>query len=89
MPSAVETLFVRGSAVGEVTIVAVMVGGIVSIADVEVGMAVGGRLVGVDAMTGAGVAVQALRRIKATTNNFFIASNYMPYQTFALRGCYW
>jgi hypothetical protein len=47
---------------------------------VEVGMAVGGMLVGagieVDEVTGASVAVQAVRRHKKTMMNFFMMDNY-------------
>jgi hypothetical protein len=62
------------SAVGEASAVGGRVGRIVSI--VEVGIAVGGRLVGpgtnVDSMVGATGSVQAARRNKERMMNFFM-----------------
>jgi hypothetical protein len=71
---------VRDSAVGEGSAVSVCaaVGGIVS---VDVGSTGEGVFVGsgaaVGSKTGAGVEVQAARKIRATAIKFFITSNYM------------
>jgi hypothetical protein len=79
MPSIGETRWVRGSAVGEGSIVCVTVGGIVSIG--VVGETPGGVFVGsgieVGSIAGAGVAAQAVRRKKAATMGILMASNYM------------
>jgi hypothetical protein len=71
-----ETRPLTNSAVGEAAEVDASVGMITSV--VEVGMAVGGILVetglDVDSIIGAGVAVQAVRRIKVTMMDFFITN---------------
>lgn|SRR5690349_23670630 len=82
MPSFDENRSVVEGAVGETSTVAVgrAVGLIGSV--VEVGAAVGGRLVGgrvsVDWLTGTGAGAQAVRRNRKTMLSFFIESNYMP-----------
>lgn len=84
MPSTGEMRWLTISAVG----VCATVGVIASI--VEVGMVVGGTLVGsgvgVDSMTGISVAVQAVRMNKETMMIFFIQGNYMSLQALALSG---
>jgi hypothetical protein len=65
--------------VGETSTVGTTVGRIVS--TVEVGMAVGGTLVGIsvelDSATGIFVVVQAVRRNKKMMMKFFMMNNYM------------
>jgi hypothetical protein len=74
MPSTVETCSFTNSAVGETSAAGTTLGRICS--TVEVGIAVGGILVGnsvdVDAVARTSFAVQAVRRIKETMMKFFM-----------------
>jgi hypothetical protein len=74
MPSTIETCSFKNSAVGETSAVGTTVGRIAS--TVDVGIAVGGTLVGIivelDSVAGSSLAVHAVRRNKETMMNFFM-----------------
>ena len=88
MPSTAEICSFTNSAVGEASAVGITVGMIVSA--VEVGIAVGGIVVGngvdLDSVAGIFVVVQAVRRNKETMMNFFMMAIICQCDRFALSG---